>query len=161
MSRLKEAVAIDLAAEMLRRGRPMQVQVFGESMWPLVRQGDRVRIDPAEPPAVGRLAAVLVDGHLVVHRIVKLDAGECLLLGDHGGGELRVAVGEVLGVVTHQWTRHGRLLTHAATLVKGAGAVVAAVTPLTRWPWRAARRGRALPSKVRAIVERFETQYTR
>lgn len=158
---MKAAVAIDLAAEILRRGRPMEVQVFGESMWPLVRQGERVRIDPAEPPAVGRLAAVLVDGHLVVHRIVRLDAGECLLLGDHGGGQLRVAVAELLGVVTHQWTRSGRLLVHAAPHVKAAGAVVARVTPLTRLPWRMARRGRALPSRVRALVERFETQYTR
>lgn len=134
--------AIDLAAELLRRGRAMEVRVYGESMWPLVRQGDRVRIDPLQRPTRGRLAAVLVDGHLVVHRVVQLDLDECLLLGDHGGRPHRVPIGDLLGVVTHQWTRDGRLLEHDSALLSGAGWLVSRVTPVSRWPWRTARQGR-------------------
>ena len=142
MSGFAPAPAIELAAEQLRRGRAMEVTVHGESMWPLVRAGDRVRLDPGIRPARGRLAAVLVDGHLVVHRIVGLGR-TCVLLGDHGGRPLVVAPADLLGIVTRQWTRTGRLVHHERRRTVVVGWLVSQVTPLTRWPWRAARRGRA------------------
>src|SRR5688572_11413062 len=43
----RSAIAIDLGAELLKRGRGLDLVVGGESMWPLVRHGDRVRLEPA------------------------------------------------------------------------------------------------------------------
>lgn len=118
----------------------MDVRVYGESMWPLVRQGDRVRIDPNQTPVRGRLAAALLDGHLVVHRVVSLSDSHCVLLGDFGGRRLSLPITEILGVVTHQWTRGGRAISHSNTLLAGVGWLTSMVTPRTRLPWRMARK---------------------
>lgn len=133
----------------------MDVHVYGESMWPLVRQGDRVRIDPEQAPSRGRLAAALSDGHLVVHRVVDLTESHCVLLGDFGGRPLSIPIGEVLGVVTRQWTREGRAFAHESKLLLGAGWLASVVTPRTRLPWRMARSAhRRLSTTWRTLQKR-------
>lgn len=134
--------AVDLAAELLRKGCALDIDVYGESMWPLVRQGDRVRVDPTQELNQGRLAATLVDGRLVVHRVMSLTETHCVLAGDFGGSRLSIPRAQVLGVVTHQWTRRGRMIAHDHVLVRGAGRLTSAVGVRSRTPLRMARNAR-------------------
>lgn len=143
------AVAIDLAAELLRRGRSIDLVVGGMSMWPLVRGGERVHLDPAVPPRVGFLAGILQEGRLVVHRIVRVGGGRVTLLGDFGGREASVELPELLGVVTVQWTRDGRMIRHDRTMRRAANYLCALATRTTRWPWRFVHRLARLRASVR------------
>lgn len=148
------APAIDLAAELLRRGRPVTVVVGGESMWPLVRSGERVRIEPAIAPRRGLLGAVLLGGHLVVHRIVAMNDSWCTLLGDLGGSPARIPQTDLLGVVVELETRGGRKLRLDRGARRFLGVAVSLVTPVARWPWRWTRALRARVSAARSATAR-------
>ncbi len=136
----REHAAIALAIELLKAGRAIQIVVGGTSMWPLVRDGERVRLDPAAAPQVGMLAGVARDGRIVVHRIVHSSDEAIELRGDN----LETSDGSlprsgILGVVTERWTRSGREIDHRTRLRRLAGRAVAFASPRCRWPWRLAR----------------------
>lgn len=136
-----ERTAIDLLAELLRRGRPVELRVGGRSMWPLVRTGDRLRIEPGLVPRIGDLAAVLRHGHLVVHRVLSLTGDRVRLRGDNRGeADPDVGRGEILGVVTLQKLRGGYELDHRLRWIRllDRGALV--LSQWTRAPWRLAKR---------------------
>ena len=136
----KERVAIDLAAELLRRGRPMELVVGGMSMWPLVRAGERVRLEPAVGARVGQLAAVVRDGRLLVHRVVRAEGGLCELRGDNlERSDGLVPAAQIVGVVTLGWTRSGRRIDHRRFLRRTLDRLVAFVSARSRLPWRLAR----------------------
>lgn len=108
-------------------------------MWPLVREGDRVRLEPGIPLEVGQLAATLRRGHLVVHRIVALRPGSVVLRGDNRStDDAPVAPEEVLGVVTRQWLRSGRSVNLGGFAGRRLGRAAAFGSRAFRLPWQVA-----------------------
>lgn len=133
---MSDAVGVELAAQLLARGQPVELFVGGSSMWPLVRDGDRLRIVPGRAVRVGALVAVFARGHLVVHRIVARTADGYVLKGDNDGPPEPIRACDVLGVVTRHWVAAGREVPLAA------GWAVAQLSRRTGLPWRLLRRVR-------------------
>jgi hypothetical protein len=72
--------------ESLRGGRACELTLRGDSMAPLVRDGDVVCVEPgaARP---GELVLAERDGRLVTHRLVSLAAGVAVTRGDACRGD--------------------------------------------------------------------------
>jgi hypothetical protein len=140
----------ELAAELLARGEAVEIVVGGASMWPLVRHGDRVRIESDRPVVVGAIAATLRAGHLVVHRVARLEGARVILRGDHREQpDLPVAREAVLGVVTRQWTRALPAIRHDLLPLQLWNGAVSAVRARTSLPWRLAREARRVRDLLR------------
>lgn len=127
----------ELAAELLARGLPIELKVGGQSMWPLVRSGDIVRVEPGLAPSLGSLAAVLRRGHLVVHRVVDVRAQAVVLQGDNGGRPEVTARAAVLGVVTRQARGRGGTVEHGSRQQQVRNALIACISRTSGGPWRA------------------------
>ncbi len=131
------ATTLDLAAELLRRGRHIDYVVSDSAMWPLLRLRDRLHIEPAVAVTVGQLAAVLADGHLVIRRVVRVEARQAILRRDNGlQGDLSIAMPEVLGVVTRQALRWGWTMNHCSLSGRAIDRMAAWLSRSTRLPWR-------------------------
>jgi len=63
----------DAASAILGEERPVTITAGGYSMWPAIRPGDRVVIEPlrGQVPAQGDIVALRRDGGYVVHRVRK------------------------------------------------------------------------------------------
>lgn len=135
----RDTAPIALAAELLRRGRTVEIVAGGGSMWPLVRHGDRLVVDPAPPPRVGDLAAVLRNDHLVIHRVISVGDAGILLHGDNlSGPDPVVTPQEVLGVVTRHVLRTGHVLDHRHGIMRLIDNAAARTIRLGRKPRRVA-----------------------
>lgn len=132
-------VGIELAADLLRAGKPVDIVVGGRSMWPLLRDGDVVRLEPTQSIRVGDVAAIWRDGHLVVHRVASIEPGVVRMRGDNlASDDAPVRASEVLGVVrVHR--RGAREVRHDTTLARGLNRLVAGLSRRARLPWRVAR----------------------
>src|SRR5690606_26210402 len=129
----------------------VEIVVGGASMWPLLRHGDRVRIEPERSVSVGSLAAVWRAGHLVVHRVVAVEGDVVRLRGDHLDREDAPCTrAEILGVVTRQWTKGLPPIDHANRIAAMADRIVAQVRTRTDLPWRVAARIREVRDQLRS-----------
>lgn len=86
-------VAVELARAQLAAGGVLRTTAVGHSMWPTIRDGDPVVIEPfgGGGPAVGDVALVAVAGRLVLHRVIALRGAHALTKGDaitHPDGEV-------------------------------------------------------------------------
>jgi len=79
-----QELRLSLAAELLRGGTPVRLEVTGHSMSPLLRSGDVVTIEPlaGRRPSLGDVVAAAPGGRLLVHRLVGWDRGRALCRGD-------------------------------------------------------------------------------
>jgi hypothetical protein len=135
------AVAIELAVELLAAGRTVRVVNLSDSLWPLVRRGDALELDPGARLDVGALAAVLRSGRLVVHRVVALDGDVVRLKGDANGHEdPPVRRGEVVAVATAIVRPGGRVVRLSGWAAGRVAAGLAAVSVRTERPWSVLRR---------------------
>src|SRR5689334_15269380 len=87
----------------LRAGREVRLCAVGGSMWPTIRDGAVLRIEPCPAARLrsGDLGAFVgPDGRLVVHRLVRtLTGGHLEFRGDGlDAPDAPVAPGDVLGV---------------------------------------------------------------
>lgn len=67
-----------LSAEILRSGRALRFRAHGGSMWPLVRDGDVLLVQPVAPAAVRTGDVVLCSsavGRVVAHRVIRVEDG--------------------------------------------------------------------------------------
>ena len=73
-----------LAAQMLREGRTVELPATGFSMRPLIPPGGTVRVEPASVEDVRPGDVVLVDdgGWLVCHRLLYVAGGRVVTRGD-------------------------------------------------------------------------------
>lgn len=74
-----------LAGPVLESGLEMRFTAHGRSMFPFIRNGDVVVVEPCADRTLSRGDVVLVNaagGQTVVHRIVSLSADSVTLLGD-------------------------------------------------------------------------------
>lgn len=78
-------VALDLTISSLMEGRQLSLRVSGESMMPLLRDGDRVWVErqQAELLYPGDLVVIKVDHELITHRLVASRRGYWITKGDH------------------------------------------------------------------------------
>jgi len=69
----EQGVIAELFREALRRGQPLWFRVSSGSMYPLLRIGEEVYIEPAtaDDLQVGEIAAFETSAGLVIHRIVQ------------------------------------------------------------------------------------------
>lgn len=71
----------------------------GRCMEPLLLEGDKAFVEPADDVRIGDLALMLLDdGSLAVHRIVAADQGAVVTKGDYSGKAERVSLLRVLGI---------------------------------------------------------------
>jgi hypothetical protein len=101
----KESMLMELLAELLRRGKAVEVRARGGSMHPIIRDGDRVRIEPvrADELRAGDIIAYRRGGRLFVHRYLGrwANSGAMRTRGDsHSRVEPPLDPSEVLGRVT-------------------------------------------------------------
>lgn len=88
--------------ELLRSGRAVRFTATGHSMSPAIRSGDRLDVEPLSGRAgVGAVLAFESGGRLLVHRLVRWEAGRAVCRGDASPTtDVPVADGSVLGIVS-------------------------------------------------------------
>lgn len=64
---------------------PLRLTVISDSMWPLLRTGDMIRVQPIEPAAirVGEVAVVRRGAELITHRLIDIDGEQWITRGDN------------------------------------------------------------------------------
>ena len=91
-------------------GRTLWLPVRGISMWPLLREGDEIRVEfrPENEARVGDIALLAVPGARVAHRLIgRARDGRWIEKGDFNPQAFLVQPGEWLGTVI-QRRRGGR-----------------------------------------------------
>lgn len=135
------AVAIELCAEILRSRRPVTLTNLSNSLWPLVRNGDALTLQPASDARLGQLAGVLRAGRLVVHRVVRVRGARLWLKGDANEQvDPEIDRAEIVGVVATQRLPWGPVVSHGWLGMRALNVVVAVVSRTWSWPWRWLRR---------------------
>jgi len=87
-----KTLAAGAVLSMLDEGRSVTVMAGGYSMWPAIRPGDAVVIDPIGPrlPETGEIVALKRDGGYVIHRVTGVTAGRnAALIRTQGDGVTR------------------------------------------------------------------------
>lgn len=75
--------AIDLAGELLARGRTVRYRARGRSMWPTILDGDRLTLAPVtEPVRTGDVVFLPTDDFGLAHRVVARAGRWCCVKGD-------------------------------------------------------------------------------
>lgn len=64
---------------------PLRLTVISDSMWPLLRAGDAIRVQPIEPAAmrVGDVVVVRRGADLITHRLIDIDGDQWVTRGDN------------------------------------------------------------------------------
>jgi len=107
------------AIELLRAGLPVVVVARGGSMWPLVRSGDRLTIEPGRAVGRGSLVAYLRNGRLTVHRARDVTRAWVVVRGDAATfDEPPLPIADVLGVVSRQVTVRGTRVDHLSAALR-------------------------------------------
>jgi hypothetical protein len=119
----------------LERGQHVRMTVTGGSMWPFIRDGDIVELEPlSTSPAQGDIVLAQPSAeHYVVHRVVRVQGESVWLRGDaqrHCEGPVQPH--DILGRITRSH-HHGRprALDHGAW--RFAGLMWVHCTPLGLW----------------------------
>ena len=136
----RRAASIDIAAEILSTGGGLRLRARGMSMYPFIRHGDLIEVEPADASAV-RMGDVILsrDGHdrMVAHRVVKVrDLGHGGTLVTKGDWTIRpdetIEPGQVLGRIV-AIERSGRRLTLNTRPQRLLQLLTARVSPHSRW----------------------------
>jgi hypothetical protein len=76
-------VGPELAAELLERGREVKLRARGNSMFPLIRDGDLLTLSSlARAPQRGEVIAAIRGSQLLIHRVLRADEQGVVLQGD-------------------------------------------------------------------------------
>lgn len=144
------ADAFALIRETLELGRPLWLDATGGSMYPVVRDGNRVLLAPrARRPRTGDIVLARFGQRLVLHRVASVNEDRLQLRGDAAADpDPVVGVSDVIGLaVACEDDRGVRGLT--LTLRYGVRALLRQVraeghrrlrrTAVARWWWRRVR----------------------
>lgn len=102
-------VFIDLAREHLARGRPLTLEAEGHSMWPLIQHGERIVVQPPQPPQVGDLVLIALHDRLVLHRVIAIGWSHITTKGDAvPHADPPIAPDAILGVLARTAPRFNR-----------------------------------------------------
>lgn len=124
--------ADELAAQVLRQGRPLRIKARGVSMLPFLRDGDVALVMPAAETAIGVGDVICYEtppGGLVLHRVIEHARDRFVTKGDALRFTEVVDPGYVLGkVVAVQ--RRGRVKRLDTRIARWSNRAIAAVSPL-------------------------------
>jgi hypothetical protein len=154
-----DLVSTPLALEALTRSGSVWVREASSSMVPLIRPGDRLQLEPADPRRIvpGAVIAYHRESRLIVHRVVDRDELELTTKGDALADPdapvswdcvvgrvraLRGADGRVLEFDEFPWPFLERLLGRVARLagaLLARGSAPAAARPLSFLAWKGLR----------------------
>jgi len=134
-------IALALAREHLDQGRALRLVTQGHSMWPRLRDGQLVVVEPlVGPPRVGDVVLIATPSRLILHRVIRSDARAIITKGDaapRDDGPIPRAA--ILGRLGRRWDdalcaaisrRSGRLGARALSLVRRATTLRARVDPV-------------------------------
>jgi signal peptidase I len=78
-------VALELSRSGLEAGKRLRLRVVGESMLPLLREGDAVWVEQPRQELLqpGDLLVIELNGELIVHRLIAIKPAILLTKGDH------------------------------------------------------------------------------
>ncbi len=64
---------------------PLRLTVISDSMWPLLRTGDTIRVQPIDPATirVGEVVVVRRNADLITHRLIARDGEQWVTCGDN------------------------------------------------------------------------------
>ena len=100
------SIAAGAAEALLNAGKIITVTAGGYSMWPAIRPGDKVEIEPigTRVPEIGEIVALKRDGGYVIHRVTGVTAGRnATLIRTQGDGVTRedepADAGMIAGIV--------------------------------------------------------------
>ncbi len=125
------AAFVELAREHLAAGRPLVLHAQGHSMWPVIKDGDEVTVEPLHAPLAPGAIALVVFGHrLVLHRVIATSATGLVTKGDAvPHADPPVAARDLLGHLTRRCPPFDRLV---AALSQRAGPALAFALQRTR-----------------------------
>ena len=65
----------DIASELLERGHSVRFQAPGRSMYPTIKEGETITVEPVEPPAVrtGDIVLYRTEAGVIAHRVVRIE----------------------------------------------------------------------------------------
>ena len=126
-----------LARQILSEGHALRFRTVGVSMWPLIRDGDLVEIQPAAPDSYRKGDILLYEqqrGVLLVHRVIAVrwedDQMSLLMQGDAlRSADGLAALSQVLGRVALV-DRNGRLIHLDSPFQRLLGRLLAVFLPL-------------------------------
>jgi len=76
-------VVLALAREQLDHEKSLRLATQGHSMWPRLRDGDVVVVEPLlGPPRVGDVVLIATPSRLILHRVIRSDAHAIITKGD-------------------------------------------------------------------------------
>jgi signal peptidase I len=87
----------DLSTELLRQGKSIRFRAPGRSMYPTIREGEAITVDPIEPSSIniGDIILYRQDTSVVAHRVVRIIKTElsppCSLDAEHQSNDTRHA----------------------------------------------------------------------
>ena len=120
---------LEEAARLLEEGREVRFTPRGSSMLPLIRGGrDSVTLKKFPSVTVGDIVLARIgDGHYVLHRVIRAEDGQLVLMGDGNvSGTERCRAEDVLGSVTE--IQRGK-----RTVIPGKGKLWRALKPVRRY----------------------------
>ena len=155
---MPDGLVRELFLEALAGGQRIQVQAYGGSMWPTLRDGQRLWVErlPPSGPVRGDLLVFDRDGSWVCHRLIDTRprgtwsaVRQCILRGDsHRVCDEPVSVAQVVGRVAGVGAERRapsrlarRLYMRWPTTSRLAAGVVGRAWRLTRWVRRLATQG--------------------
>ena len=77
-------LGLDMLREALQGGRSIEIRAFGFSMWPRIRHGAMVHVEPCAIEGIQLGDVVLFErpGRFVLHRVIRLSSRRLLVKGD-------------------------------------------------------------------------------
>ena len=126
----------ELSRELLRQGKSIRFSAPGRSMYPTIREGEAITVEPIDPAFVrpGDIVLYRSGDHVVAHRVVRREGGPRFILRDDTWGmrDEAVSADQVLGKVVSV-ERGGRAVNPYSTRAKARRLVHEVASRLKRW----------------------------
>ncbi len=99
--------AVEVIVDLLQRGHAVEFRARGDSMHPVIREGDLLHVEPALTFRRGEVVLTIADRGLTAHRVIAIDAETIVTRGDNAPApDTPLPLARALGKVT--WIdRHG------------------------------------------------------
>lgn len=111
MSTVQSGLFLDVTKELLSRGHRVRFRAEGDSMYPTIRSGEAIVVEPIAPADLkqGDIALYRAARGITAHRVIGIEGGRFLIRGDGTGlGAEPVGGDQILGKVVKVESNRGR-----------------------------------------------------